>query len=185
MRTLLLGMGNPILSDDAVGVRLAADFARRLRDVPDLVVVPECSAGGLALLDIFEGYERAIVLDSVQATPASPGRWHRFDACALRESQHLTNVHDANFATTLELGRRLGIHLPDDSAIHIFAVEVADAVTFSDRMTAPLEAGYPIYSQQIFNEVLGLLVAPARGPAPHFPRGWRCTGSSVATQGSS
>ncbi len=167
MSTLLLGMGNPILSDDAVGVRLAADFAPRLRDVPDLVVVPECSVGGLALLDVFEGYERAIILDSVQVTPVSPGRWHRFDAGALRESQHLTNVHDANFATALELGRRLGIHLPDDSAIHIFAVEVADAVTFSDRMTAPLEAGYPIYSEQIFAEILRLLVAPAGGPASH------------------
>jgi hydrogenase maturation protease len=162
MSTLLLGLGNPILSDDAVGVRLATDFARRLRDVPDLVVVPECSVGGLALLDVLEGYERAIVLDSVQTNPASPGRWHRFDACALRESRHLTNVHDVNFATALTLGRRLGIHLPDDSAIHIFAVEVADAVTFSDRMTPPLEAGYSIYSQQIFNEVLSLLAAPAR-----------------------
>ena len=26
MKTLLLGMGNPILSDDAIGVRLAVDF---------------------------------------------------------------------------------------------------------------------------------------------------------------
>ena len=31
MRTLVLGMGNPILCDDAVGIRLARDFRVRLQ----------------------------------------------------------------------------------------------------------------------------------------------------------
>ncbi len=157
MTTLLVGMGNPILSDDAVGVRLAADFAKRLAGTPGLVVVPECSVGGLEVLDLFAGHTRAIMLDAVQTATPVPARWHRFDARALRESRHLTNIHDANFATALALGRRLGLRLPEDAAIHIFAVEVADTVTFSDQMTPALEAGYPLYAQQIFSEVCALL----------------------------
>jgi hydrogenase maturation protease len=159
MSTLLLGMGNPILSDDAVGVRLATDFAHRLQGIPDLVVEPDCSVGGLNLLDVFRGHSRAIVLDSLHTVGGQPGRWYAFDADALRETMHLTNVHDANFATALELGHRLGLVLPRPSAVHIFAVEVADVSTFSEQMTPALERSYPVFAAEIFHEVEMLLTA--------------------------
>jgi hydrogenase maturation protease len=168
MKTLLLGMGNPILSDDAVGVRLATELGRRLAGTPDLDVLAECSVGGLELLDVLAGYTRAIVLDSLQTEAACVGQWHAFAATALRDTLHLTNVHDANFATALELGYRLRIPLPAPSAIHIFAVEVADVSTFSEHMTPALEACFPLLADEISQEVRRLLAtAPGRRPA-HF-----------------
>lgn len=161
MSTLLLGMGNPILSDDAVGLRLAADLGRRLGGVPDLTVEPDCSVGGLDLLQVLAGHERVVVLDSIKTAGGVPGQWYAFDANALRDTLHLTNVHDANFATTLELGRRLGMRLADSSAIHIFAVEVQDAGTFSERMTPILEDRFPSFSDEVFAEVRKLLSAQA------------------------
>ena len=165
MKTLLVGMGNPILSDDAVGVRLARDLASRLADRPGLSVVEECSVGGLNVVDVFRGFDRAIVLDSVRTVGGVPGRWHRFDAGALETTRHLANVHDANLATALNLGRRLGVPLPADSEIHIFAVEVADNATFSERMTPALEGSYPVYSAEIFDSVERLLAWPSAPPA--------------------
>ncbi len=142
MKTLLVGMGNPILCDDSVGVRLAGDLARRLAGVADLDVVEECSVGGLNLLDVLRGYQRAIVIDSVRTAGGVPGRCYRFDAGALADTRHLTNIHDVNFATALALGRRLGVPLPEDAEIHVFAVEVADNATFSETLTPALEEGY-------------------------------------------
>ena len=159
MKTLLLGMGNPILSDDAVGVRLAGDFERTLRDVPGLDVVPDCSVGGLNLLDVLRGYQKIVILDSIRTEGGTPGAWYRFTAGALRETLHLTNIHDANFATALELGRRLGIPLPEPDEIHIFAVEVEDNLTFSERMTPTLEAAYPVLAPALLAEVQKLLQA--------------------------
>ena len=53
-------------------------------------------------------------------TGGTPGTWYRFDAGALRETMNLTNVHDTNFATALELGRRLGMRVPaDDREPHL------------------------------------------------------------------
>ncbi len=46
MKTILLGMGNPILCDDAVGVRLAQDFKGKLSEIPGLDIIEECSVGG-------------------------------------------------------------------------------------------------------------------------------------------
>ena len=110
MRTLLLGMGNPILSDDAVGVRLARDFRarfQRLESAADLVVIEECSLGGINLLDIIAGYERLIVLDSIQTREGVPGDWRYFTAEALRETMNLSNIHDTNFATALLLAHNV------------------------------------------------------------------------------
>jgi hydrogenase maturation protease len=159
MKTLLLGMGNPILCDDAVGVRLAHDFKEKLLGFPGLDVMEECSVGGLNLLDIFSGYDRVVVLDSIRTGTGSAGEWYYFTAEALRETLHLTNIHDANFATALELGRRTGVPLPELKDIHIFAVEAKDNLTFSDRMTPELEEAFSCYASAILSEVRNLLQA--------------------------
>ncbi len=158
MRTRVLGMGNPILTDDSVGVRLARDLARRLgtgRD--DVEIVEECSVGGLGLLDEIRDCERLIVLDSIRTAGGTPGNWYRVDAGSLRQTLHLDGPHDANFATVLALARRLGMRVPADGEIHIFAVEVEDPSSFGERMTPALEAAYPELSREILAEVESLL----------------------------
>ncbi len=150
-------MGNPILSDDAVGVRLARAAARRLSGVPGVSVIDECTVGGLDVLAVLAGFDRLIVLDSIRSAGGLPGAWYRFTAEALRDTIHLSNIHDANFATTLALGRRMGIPLPPDREIHIFAVEIEDNMTFRDQMTDALERSYPEYSEEILLELDGIL----------------------------
>lgn len=56
MKTLLLGMGNPIFGDDAIGFHSTANLVRQLRDVPGLDIVQEYTVGGLDLLDVLAGY---------------------------------------------------------------------------------------------------------------------------------
>jgi hydrogenase maturation protease len=157
MKTLLLGMGNPILSDDAVGIRLATEIGQRLAGTPNLTVYPDCSVGGLELLDVLCGYDRAIIIDAIRTVGGEPGQWHGLDACTFRDTLHLTNIHDANFATALELGRRLGMPLPPPARIHIFAVEARDITTFSERMTPGLERQLPILTDTLCLEICRLL----------------------------
>ena len=157
MRTLLLGMGNLLLADDAVGIRLVGDFSRRLGNVTGLEIIEECTAGGIDLLQIIEGFDRLLLVDGIKTREGVPGNWFRFTAERLRETIHLANIHDANFATALSLGRRLGMKLPPDPEIHVFAVEVLDDFTFSEKMTDSLEKAYPIYSEEIFGALRVLL----------------------------
>lgn len=140
--TTIIGMGNPILSDDAVGVHLARDVNVALCGRPDVRVIEECSVGGLNLLDYLEGFERAVVLDAIRTTGGVPGTCYRFTAARLRETAHLCNIHDANFATALSLGRLLGLDLPDDNDIHVFAVEIVDDMTFGTELTPQVERHY-------------------------------------------
>jgi hydrogenase maturation protease len=150
-------MGNPILRDDAVGVRLAADIGRRLGGIADLDVIAECPVGGLELLPVIQGYDRLVVFDAIRTRGGTPGAWYRFTAADLRPTMNLTNVHDTNLATALELGRRTGLDVPAAEAIHIFAVEIEDNMTFDARMTTALEQAYPAYAEAILAEVQVLL----------------------------
>jgi|GEM_PF-781914 len=155
--TLMIGMGNPILADDSIGVRLAQTISRRLGPVPGLSVMEECSVGGLNILEVAAGYQRWIIFDSVKTSAAPPGYWFRFNADSLKETMNLTNIHDINLASALVLGRRLGLVLPGNSEIHIFAVEVLDNITFSEQMSPPLEEAFPHVAEEIFQEVAQLL----------------------------
>ena len=58
MKTLVLGLGNPILSDDGVGIHVVREVAAR--SLPNWVTCTEASVGGLRLLEVLAGYERAI-----------------------------------------------------------------------------------------------------------------------------
>ncbi len=156
-QTVILGMGNPILTDDAVGVRLARDLHRRFGDPPGVRWLEECSVGGLNLMDVLADCDRALVFDSIRTRDALPGAWHRFTAGDLRETMNLRNVHDANFATALALGRLAGLRLPADAEIHIFAVEIVDNLTFGERMTEGMEARYPALLSEIGEEAARIL----------------------------
>jgi hydrogenase maturation protease len=160
MKILILGMGNPVLADDAIGVRLAKDFKARLNRLATsshVFFVEECSVGGINLLDVVAGYDRLIILDSIKTQGGIPGHWYTFSAGSLRQTMNLSNIHDTNFATALELGRRLGQKIPPEDQIQVFAIEVEDNATFSESMTPSLEAAYPIISEEIFQKVLPLI----------------------------
>jgi hydrogenase maturation protease len=159
VKTLLVGMGNPILCDDSLGIKLAKYIKNRIRSAEDVTVMEECSVGGLNFIDIAAGYERLIVLDSIMTTLNRPGYWYRFTAESLKKTMNLNNIHDANFATALDLGRRLGIPLPEDKEIHIFAVEVLDNATFSETLTEPLELNFHKYAAEIYSEIAEMLEA--------------------------
>ncbi|MCK4338899.1 MAG: hypothetical protein KAW87_02775 [Candidatus Cloacimonetes bacterium] len=47
MKTLVLGLGNPILTDDGVGIRIANEIKKNCKDID----VIEASAAGLRIID--------------------------------------------------------------------------------------------------------------------------------------
>jgi hydrogenase maturation protease len=163
MRILILGMGNPILCDDAVGIRLARDLRVAFEQTADSArtnavdFIEDCSAGGLNLLDLVIGYDRLLVFDSICTPGETPGNWHAMTGATFRETMNVSCVHDANFTTALELGRQLGARLPRPEDVHIFAVEIVNNTTFSENMTPELESAYRDFSSQIMRQALDLL----------------------------
>ena len=73
MKTIVLGLGNDLLGDDAAGILAARALREQIGDVADVV---ESSLTGLALLDLFLGYDRAIIIDAIVTGNKPPGAIH-------------------------------------------------------------------------------------------------------------
>ncbi len=148
MKTLILGLGSPILTDDSVGLRVA----RALEGLkgPE-VTVAEDSVTGLDFLDVLVGYERAIIVDAIQTRWGKAGQIYRFEPDALAATRRASTPHDVNLATALELGRQLGLDLPRQ--IIIFGIEVEDVISFGEDCTPAVAAAIPECVEMIVREV--------------------------------
>jgi hydrogenase maturation protease len=140
MRILVIGLGNPLLTDDGVGLKVVERLEPLLADDPEVETDREYR-GGLRLMERMVGYDRVIVVDAMQ-TGVSPGTILRFPATAM-SSQHSASAHDANLPTALETGRRAGAALPADEAIECVGIEVEDVVTFGEDCTRAVQEAVP------------------------------------------
>lgn len=151
MKTLILGLGNPILSDDGVGIQVARALEGRLNQQE--VTVMETSMAGLNLLDLLVKFDRVIIVDAIQTTGGKAGQIYRLEPSTLDVTRHAATPHDVNFATALELGNRLGLALPQQ--ITIFAIEVEDVITFSEECTPKVREAIPVCVKMVIQGLNG------------------------------
>jgi hydrogenase maturation protease len=150
---LVLGLGNDILTDDAVGLLVVRELRSRLVGHPsvDIRVTTEM---GLALLDFMTGYRVVVIVDSIQTGKSSPGFLHELDAAALHSLTGRT-PHFVGVGETLALGRQLGLPMPEQ--VKIFAIEVQDPFTLGTVLTPALQSAVPGIVQRIVDSLPALI----------------------------
>ena len=149
MKTLVLGVGSSILTDDAVGLVVAERLRRHFDDRDDIDFGLNEEAG-FSLLEESIGYDRLIIIDSI-LTGGEPGTVHRLDLSDLGRTIHSNSPHGLNLATVLELGRTQDMDVPDD--VVIFAIEVVDTLTFGEELTPELNARVDEIVREIAREL--------------------------------
>jgi hydrogenase maturation protease len=135
VRTLVLGLGNPLLGDDAIGLVVASRLRERLAG-QDGVVVEEEEAGGLRLMERLTGYDRAILVDAAVGGGA-PGSIRRMGPDEL-PTQRTAIAHGIDLPRALELGRTLGLPMP--ASVRVVAIEAASVLEFREHMTPAVAA---------------------------------------------
>lgn len=154
MKTLVLGLGNPILTDDGVGVYVVRAVAARWSG--EGVEFQEACVGGLRLLEVIAGYERLILVDAIQTPDGAPGQVYRLAVDDPRASLHAGSTHDLSFRGALAWGRRMGMALPTDDAITIIAVEAEDVLTFGEALTPAVAVAVPCAVEVVLSELAAL-----------------------------
>ena len=162
MKTLILGVGNPILTDDSVGICAANEIKKLF--LPNVEVI-ETSLAGISLLEYVVGYERLIIIDSIKTEKAfsidsrflieiplgkdtkiktekeAPGTLYKLKLEDLGNSATLSYSHGMNIRTAIELGRKLGYKIP--KIIEIYAIEIKDNTTFGEECTPAVKSKIP------------------------------------------
>ena len=142
---LVLGLGNDLLCDDAIGLRVAREVRRQLESSSEIEVA-ETEEMGLCLLDFIEGYRGLVLVDSIQQGAAPPGRVHEICADDLPRFAP-SSPHFLGVGETLALGRELGLAMPE--RVRILAVEVSEPYLLSTEMTPALEESVPDVARRV------------------------------------
>ena len=104
MKTLVLGIGNPIVTDDSVGLKVA----RLIKDCrPGLDVVEACS-GAMGLFDYVIDQDRVILIDSIKTENGVPGEVYRMRIDDLNPTLKQHSSHGLDIASAMKIGEGLG-----------------------------------------------------------------------------
>jgi hydrogenase maturation protease len=150
VKTLVLGLGNPLLGDDAIGLRVAERLRQELAGRED-VEVREEEAGGLRLMEAMTGFDRAVVVDAA-VTGAAPGTV-RCVAPEQLPTQRTAIAHGIDLPRALELGRRLGLPMP--AAVRVVAIEAESVLEFRHEMTPAVAAALEPAVEAVLAEIGG------------------------------
>ena len=151
-RTVVLGLGNPVLSDDGVGLAVVAALRRLLRadPIPGVDVLASTRAG-FELIDLLRDYGRAVLVDCLTLPEPQPGRVRRLGLDDFAGSSRLVNVHELSVGLAFQLAERMGIRMP--TQVEILAVEAADTLTIAESLTPTVQAAVDPLAHEIYEDL--------------------------------
>ena len=138
---LVLALGNEQLKDDGIGLAAGRALGARFAGRVDIVEAPE---SGLGLLDHLVPYRRVLVLDAIQQG-RPPGTVVRFGIQELAPVPS-PSPHYIGLPMAMEIGRRMGLPLPDE--LVILAMEVEDPFYIAEGFTCAVALALPEYIRQ-------------------------------------
>lgn len=148
--TVVIGIGNPIMSDDGVGVAVA----RRLEGIVSIpgVEVVEGSIYSPDLLPVLEGREKAIFIDGVDMKDTEAGAVFRFplDEGLLLQKSSPLSLHDFGVAELIATAKLLDSCPPE---IIFYAIQVKK-VSLGEQLSSEVESAVDKVCSLILKELL-------------------------------
>jgi hydrogenase maturation protease len=162
--TVVLGLGNPLRFDDAVGLRVAEEVGRLLdeRPVPGVRVLTSTRAG-LELIDLLSGASRAIIVDCLVPLDPIPGRVRRLSLDDVAGSARLVGAHDVTISGAFKFAEASGLPMP--RVVEIYAVDAADTERIEEGLSPAVAAAVPALAREIHTRLLGTSIAQQSGCA--------------------
>jgi hydrogenase maturation protease len=161
MKTIIVGLGNPILGDDGAGWKVVEEVQKQIphilpgRPSPEGTgpqpgrgdggdVDIEClSLGGIGLMEHLIGYDRAVIIDSFIAGEEEIGSIlvRRLNDLPNYSAFHITSAHDTSLQNAIELGRRMGAHLPTE--VTVIGIAIQSIRDFSEELSPKVAEAVP------------------------------------------
>jgi hydrogenase maturation protease len=141
MKTIVLGIGNPILRDDGAGIHVAHQLKHYITD--QKVTVDEAYTGGMNLLDMMIGYDKAILIDTVNIADAKNGEVKRLTLQNSSATCHSCNPHDVSLQEALRLAEKLGEKNIPKEIIVIGIVVKEIPIQFGEQLSKNIQAAVP------------------------------------------
>ncbi len=134
-KTIVLGLGNPLMGDEGIGIKLIEMLQSASGDFPEADFV-DAGTGGMSLLHLISGRRKAVIIDCcIMGT--EPGTIKQFTPDQVKTVKQLTHLslHEVDIIKVIDLARQLG-ECPEE--IIFFGIEpeiVNQQMELSDILT--------------------------------------------------
>jgi len=146
MKTLVLGLGNPILGDDGVGWKVA----EAVEAIVCKTVEVDCaSLGGLSLMERMLGYSYVILIDCMETGLFPIGAVRSFPLAELENPStgHSASAHDTSLITALKTAHAMGANIP--FRVDIVAIEAKLSYDFGETLSPEIAAAVPVATREV------------------------------------
>lgn len=144
---LILGIGNILLRDEGVGVRVI----ERLQEIslPDDVELVDGGTAGADLLDVLANRQKVIVIDAVEAD-CQPGTVLRFSADELTQPDGVgMSLHELGLGQALKMTKQLGC---EPKEVVVFGIKPRD-ISCGLEISEEIAAAVPKVAELVLAEI--------------------------------
>ena len=146
---LIIGLGSPIMTDDAIGLEV-------VQEIEDMhlegVETRQEAVGGLDIIPLMWGYRNVIIVDAIQTEMYEPGTIMFFDPEDFDKTIGDASAHDINLATAMRIGREMEPEMMPDKVCFI-AIEAEDIGTVNEGMTPRLVKAKPSAVRAVLHQL--------------------------------
>lgn len=154
-KTLVLGVGNPLMRDDGVGPRVI-EMLRSGFTFPQDVDVVDAGTMSFMILDLLREVDQLIIIDAVRDTGEAPGTVFRMTPEEIAPNQVPHSLHDMRLVDVLQAAELMG-SMPNTIA---FGVQIDTIEEWVLELSAPVGAAVPIAAAAVLEELKALGIEP-------------------------
>jgi hydrogenase maturation protease len=144
-KTVIVGVGNILCRDEGVGIHVIEELKKY--NLPSHVEIYDGGTGGLDILEVLEGSDRAIIVDAVRGG-MKPG-----EICCIRLDEldtedgeaKMVSTHELDFIMAKKIGEKV-YDLPND--IILIGVE-PESIELGTNLTPVIKDAIPLVIQYI------------------------------------
>lgn len=143
---IILGIGSTIRKDDAVGIIVAEQVARRLH-----ANFVEATSVDISIVDYIEKYDMVAIIDSIITGENPPGTLLRHSIDELGKSDRTAGPHRRNLPMIIQMAREAGIDV--DEKLAVFTIEIIVNDEFGEKLSPEIEKSIQSASHEIAIEI--------------------------------
>ncbi len=147
--TIVLGLGNPLMSDEGIGGFVVEQLKKEAAQYPNVEFV-DAGTAGMSLLHLLAGRRKAVIIDCA-FMGTEPGTIKKFtpdDVSSVKKLAH-QSLHELDILKVIEISKQIG-EAPEE--IIIFGIE-PERIEPGQKISQPLTAKINEYIKDVRNEL--------------------------------
>ncbi len=149
MRIALIGLGNPYVGDDSIGIKVVEKIQANYPLPKNIDVLPDLSLSGIGLVEVFRGYDKVIIVDAIMTKNQQVGEIVVFTPDDLTDTLHTTDFHNMDFFSAVQFAKQLYNDIPED--ITLVGIEIEKANEFTYEISNQLKNNYKKIVDQVYS----------------------------------